>query len=233
MLSYDGRSFRSSAAETAGGDGLGPIGQYHQRGDAVWAEFAGGAVVCGSLVGTCAPDGTLTLAYCQLLTSGEVLAGRCTTTPELLDDGRLRLREQWQRFGDNGSTGISYIEELPAKGGIGMQVIDGAGVYTAPPEGEPNHWVEHLRGSDLSVGTYSIPAGGDDDQDPHLEDEIYVVQTGEATLETDSGSARVRPGSVAFVPANERHRFVDIRGELTLVVIVAPPYKSREQAAAG
>lgn len=111
MLDYDGRSFRSTAAETAGGDGFGPVGHYHQRGELVWAEFAGGAVVQGSLVGTCAPDGTLTLAYCQMLAGGEVVAGRCTTTPELLDDGRLRLREQWQRFDDEGSTGVSYIEE--------------------------------------------------------------------------------------------------------------------------
>ncbi len=109
-----------------------------------------------------------------------------------------------------------------------MQVLEGAGVFT-PADGEPNHWIEHLRSSDLSVGTYSIPAGGLDDQRPHLEDEIYVVQTGAATLRTDSGTARVRAGTVVFVPANERHQYTDITEDLTLVVIVAPPYKSREQ----
>lgn len=114
MVDYDGRTFRSSAAETAGGDGLGPIGHYRQRGDLVWARFSGGAVVHGSLAGTCAEDGTLTLAYCQVLSDGQVVAGRCTTTPVVLGDGRLRLREQWQRFDAAGSTGISYIEELPA-----------------------------------------------------------------------------------------------------------------------
>lgn len=109
-----------------------------------------------------------------------------------------------------------------------MQVIDGAGIYTAPTD-EPNHWIEHLRGSDLSIGTYSIPAGGIDDQRAHLEDEIYVVQAGAATLTADSGSAQVRAGSVVFVPANEGHRYVDVTEDLTLIVIVAPPYKSREQ----
>lgn len=113
MIDYDGRSFRSSAAETADGDGRGPIGHYRQRGDLVWAQFSGGAVVHGSLAGTCADDGTLTLAYCQVLADGEVVAGRCTTTPVVLPDGRLRLREQWQRFGAAAATGISYIEELP------------------------------------------------------------------------------------------------------------------------
>jgi quercetin dioxygenase-like cupin family protein len=111
-----------------------------------------------------------------------------------------------------------------------MRVIDGAGSYTAPPAGEPNHWVEQLVASDLSLGTYSIPAAGVDDQHPHREDEVYVVASGEATIRTDSGTARVGPGSVVFVPANERHQFVDITQDLALVVIVAPPYKSREQA---
>ncbi len=114
-----------------------------------------------------------------------------------------------------------------------MQVIAHAGVYTPAADNEPNHWVEHLVANDLSVGTYSIPAGGLDDQRPHYEDEIYVVQTGAATLVTGSGSAEVGPGSVLFVPAREKHQFTDIREDLTLIVIVAPPYKSRERAEAG
>jgi len=111
-----------------------------------------------------------------------------------------------------------------------VQLIEGAGTYTAPPADEPNHWIEHLRATDLSMGTYSIPAGGIDDQRPHLEDEIYVVQTGQATLVTDSGSAEVKAGSVVFVPARESHKFTDIIEDLTLIVVVAPPYKSRETA---
>lgn len=109
-----------------------------------------------------------------------------------------------------------------------MEFIKDADVFTPPPPGEPNHWIEHLRGTDLSVGTYSISTGGIDDQRPHLEDEIYAVISGAARLETPSGSADVKAGSVMFVPARERHRFVDIKEDLTLVVVVAPPYKSRE-----
>lgn len=110
-----------------------------------------------------------------------------------------------------------------------MQLIDGAGIYSAPPAGEPNHWVEHLRGSDLSLGTYSIPAGGVDEQRPHLEDEVYVVLAGVATFVADSGRGQVGPGSVVYVPADESHRFTEISEDLVLIVIVAPPYKSREQ----
>ncbi len=111
MINYDGRTFRSAAAETASADGAGPVGHYHQDGDVVWAEFAGGKVVRGSLVGSCRRDGVLELAYSQLLSTGEVVAGRCTSVPDVLEDGRIRLSEHWERFGPAGSTGVSVIEE--------------------------------------------------------------------------------------------------------------------------
>jgi mannose-6-phosphate isomerase-like protein (cupin superfamily) len=107
-----------------------------------------------------------------------------------------------------------------------MQIIDGAGVYTAA-SGEPVHWAEHLRVPDLSVGTYSIPAGGTDTQTPHTEDEIYVVTRGRATLWTPDGSAAMGPGDVAFVAAGEQHRFVDVVEDFAVVVVFGPAEYSR------
>ena len=104
-----------------------------------------------------------------------------------------------------------------------MQVITGAGEFA----GTGVSWVEQLRVSDLSVGTYSIPAGGEDDQTPHTEDEVYVVQSGRATLVTTTGIADLGPGSVVFVPAGERHRFTEVSEDLALLVVFAPPYGSR------
>jgi mannose-6-phosphate isomerase-like protein (cupin superfamily) len=108
-----------------------------------------------------------------------------------------------------------------------MRIFPDAGIYASPDGGDPNHWVVHANSDDLSLGTYSIPAGGLDDQTLHTEDEIYVVQAGRATLVTPSGTAAVGPGSVVFVPAGEAHRFTDITEDLALVVVFAPPYGSR------
>lgn len=113
-----------------------------------------------------------------------------------------------------------------------MEVIAGAGRYRDPGSA-PNDYVEHLRSSELSVGTYSIPAGGLDDQAPHTEDEIYVVTAGRARLVTDTGTADVGPGDVIFVPAGEGHRFVDVTGNLTLLVCFAPPYQSKRRSDGG
>lgn len=107
-----------------------------------------------------------------------------------------------------------------------MRLIDDAGRYTAPGGG-PNHYIEHFRSTDLSVGTYSIPAGGIDDQTPHTEDEIYVVCSGRATIETSTGSADVGPGAVVFVAAEEEHRFTNVSDDLALLVLFAPPEGAR------
>jgi mannose-6-phosphate isomerase-like protein (cupin superfamily) len=112
-----------------------------------------------------------------------------------------------------------------------MEIIAGAGAYRAPASGSPNDYVPQFASKDLSVGTYSIPAGGVDDQSPHDEDEIYVVTAGKAVISCDSGSSPVGPGSVIFVPAGEGHRFVDIGEDLALLVFFAPPYGTRNRSA--
>jgi hypothetical protein len=91
----------------------GAIGRYHQEGTLVWAEFTGGRVRTGRLVGTCSADGTINAAYCQVMTDGRVISGTCVSTPDRLADGRLRLTERWRR--SDGSIGVSRIEEVPAE----------------------------------------------------------------------------------------------------------------------
>jgi mannose-6-phosphate isomerase-like protein (cupin superfamily) len=107
-----------------------------------------------------------------------------------------------------------------------VKVLEGAGRYTAPVEGDV-HWLEHLSVPDLSVGTYSIRAGGTDGQSPHTEDEIYVVRQGRATLETDDGDAPVETGSVVYVPAHEQHHFVNVTEDFSVLVLFAPAEYSR------
>jgi mannose-6-phosphate isomerase-like protein (cupin superfamily) len=108
-----------------------------------------------------------------------------------------------------------------------MQLIDGAGRFTKPVGPFDTHWVEQFRVPDLSVGTYSIPAGGTDDQDPHTEDEIYVVTAGRAMFESGGKQVAVAAGSVIFVAAGEVHRFADVTEDLATIVLFAPAEGSR------
>lgn len=108
-----------------------------------------------------------------------------------------------------------------------MRVITGAGAFTGQRADLAADWVEQLRVADLSVGTYSIPAGGIDEQEPHSEDEIYIVTAGRATLESGADRAEVAPGSVVYVPAGEVHRFTGISEDLATIVVFAPAEYSR------
>jgi mannose-6-phosphate isomerase-like protein (cupin superfamily) len=107
-----------------------------------------------------------------------------------------------------------------------VQVLRAAGYY-AVPEGEPNQYREHVRCDHLSVGTYCIPVGGKDSQDPHTEDEVYVVMRGRALLVTDTREVEVGPGSVIFLPAGEAHHYTDVSEDLSIVVVFAPAERSR------
>lgn len=109
MINYEGKRFRK-VVELANGEA--PVAEYHQNGDLVWAEFAGGDVRRGSLTGTAGADGVITFSYSMVLDRGEVVSGLSVNTPQLLDDGRIRLHESWERYGSHADSGISYLEEV-------------------------------------------------------------------------------------------------------------------------
>jgi len=88
--------------------------EYHERGDAVWARYEGGAVRLGFLVGTREGD-RLEFRYSQLNDSGETSNGRCSSTISTLPDGRLRLDEEWAWESKSGS-GTSAAEEIARAG---------------------------------------------------------------------------------------------------------------------
>jgi mannose-6-phosphate isomerase-like protein (cupin superfamily) len=90
----------------------------------------------------------------------------------------------------------------------------------AAPDG---YAAEVLRSDLLSVGLYLLPAGGNDDQEPHNEDEVYYAVRGRAVLRVGAEDHPVQPGTLLFVPAMAVHFFHDITEELVLVVFWAPP----------
>ena len=115
MMNYEGKLFQKVGAN----DGV--LSRYRQDGDLVWAEFTGGRVRRGTVNGTCATDGTLRLAYTMVLDSGEVISGYTVNVPQSRPDGRLVLREQWERYGDNADSGVSYLEEVEALASVPEQ----------------------------------------------------------------------------------------------------------------
>ena len=106
-----------------------------------------------------------------------------------------------------------------------MELISGAGVFESA--GGTPQYMEQLKTGDLSFGTYSLPAGTQDAQSPHTEDEIYFIVSGQATFWTPGRTVPVVPGSAVFVPAHEPHRFTDITEDLTALVFFGPAEGTR------
>lgn len=83
-------------------------------------------------------------------------------------------------------------------------------------------YLEFLRGPTLSLGLYGLRAGEPDPQQPHTEDEVYVVTRGRATLRVGDAVHEVRAGSVVRVEAGMRHRFESVTEDLETLVLFAP-----------
>ncbi|WP_346623563.1 hypothetical protein [Blastococcus montanus] len=83
--------------------------RYHQEGHTVWADYAGGAIARGYLVGTRTGD-RLDFRYVHLNSTGTTAAGRCTSRITVLDDGRVRMEEEWTWESRPGS-GRSAVEQ--------------------------------------------------------------------------------------------------------------------------
>jgi mannose-6-phosphate isomerase-like protein (cupin superfamily) len=75
----------------------------------------------------------------------------------------------------------------------------------------------------LEVGVYVLVAPEPDRQQPHEDDELYVVLEGSGVLEVEGESTAVEEGSAVFVPAGADHRFTGYEGLSVLVIFARRP----------
>ena len=73
----------------------------------------------------------------------------------------------------------------------------------------------------LLLGVYA--PRGEDPQEPHEQDEVYVVIRGRGTFINGDDRKAFGPGDLLFVPANVVHRFVEFSDDLALWVVFYGP----------
>jgi len=108
--SLDGLVLSPVADQAPGQVGTRTRFTYHEQDGRIWAEYTGGDVVRGHLVGTRDGD-TLDFRYVQLKQDGTTSCGHCVSAVTDLSDGRVRLDETWAWESQEGS-GTSVVEEL-------------------------------------------------------------------------------------------------------------------------
>ena len=72
--------------------------------------------------------------------------------------------------------------------------------------------------SGLELGVYVLVAPEPDRQQPHDDDEVYVVLEGRGTLEVEGEQVPLAEGDAVFVPAGAEHRFTGYEGLSVLVL---------------
>jgi mannose-6-phosphate isomerase-like protein (cupin superfamily) len=80
----------------------------------------------------------------------------------------------------------------------------------------------------LEVAVYTLVAPEPDRQQPHADDELYVVLEGRGTLEVEGKQVPLKEGEAMFVPAGAEHRFVGYESLTVLVIFARPRYSSAE-----
>jgi mannose-6-phosphate isomerase-like protein (cupin superfamily) len=75
----------------------------------------------------------------------------------------------------------------------------------------------------LELGVYVLVAPEPDRQQPHEDDEVYIVLEGSGVLDVENEQVPVREGSAVFVEAGADHRFSAYEHLSVLVIFERKP----------
>lgn len=87
------------------------------------------------------------------------------------------------------------------------------------PQGQRFHIL--LQRGSLKLEVYA--PRGQDPQQPHTQDEVYVVQRGQGEFVLEQQRWHCAPGDALFVPAGARHRFENFSDDFAVWVIFYGP----------
>lgn len=110
-INYNGKSF-VPRSNTENGEVSGEtIFNYHQNGFDFYADYCGGDVKKGYMIGKVSLNGEIDFYYQHINTNEEIRAGKCHSIPVVNDDGKIELHEEWQWLNGDCSSGKSIVVE--------------------------------------------------------------------------------------------------------------------------
>lgn len=108
---FDSKIFKSIKNTENGEVGEDTVFYYHQAGNLVWAEYEGGSIQKGHLIANVLSSGQLDMRYHHINQQGNIMIGKCISTPEFTAEGKIKLSEKWQWLSGDISSGESEIIE--------------------------------------------------------------------------------------------------------------------------
>ena len=111
-MNYHNRTFRPISNTENGETSAETLFNYRQDGNILTAEYQGGDIVKGHLIGLVDEKGNIDMRYHQVNTAGKLMTGICYSRPERLPNGKIRLHETWEWTSGDYSKGESVLEEV-------------------------------------------------------------------------------------------------------------------------
>lgn len=111
-MNYNQKKFRPISNSSNGEVSSEMIFLYEQIDDLVFCSYQGEKIRKGHLIGKVDGEGNIDMRYHQVNSSGEMQTGICTSTPEILPNGKIRLYEKWKWTSGDFSAGESILEEV-------------------------------------------------------------------------------------------------------------------------
>jgi hypothetical protein len=110
-MNYNDKKFRLISNTENGETSNETLFHYKQIGNILTSEYSGGKIKYGHLIGLVDKSGTIEMSYHQVNGNNELMTGMCISTPEILENGKIRLHENWEWTSGDQTKGSSIIEE--------------------------------------------------------------------------------------------------------------------------
>ena len=112
MINYNNKQFRPISNAENSEASAETVFYYKQDGNILTTEYCGGKIKEGLLIGLVDNEGKIEMRYSQINENNELMTGIGVSTPKILPNGKIRLRENWQWTSGDFSKGNSVIEEI-------------------------------------------------------------------------------------------------------------------------
>lgn len=112
MINYNNKKFKAISNSENGELSTDTVFHYKQEGNVLHSEYSGGPIIKGHLIGKVHEDGSIELVYHQINDEGIIKTGRCNSSPEIMENGKIRLKESWEWLSGDKGKGESLLIEI-------------------------------------------------------------------------------------------------------------------------
>jgi len=112
LINLNNKVFKALSNSDNGEVGDDTLFYYSQEKNIISAKYQGGEIIKGELLGMQLEDGRLDFVYHHLNKNGELKVGKCLSNAIKLNNGKVKLFEEWEWLSGDSSRGTSELIEV-------------------------------------------------------------------------------------------------------------------------